>query len=87
VDRAITTRATVGTDGVLHLDLPVGRELAGREISVLVRPDGPDVADESPTHPDNDPEYLALLDELHGCIDDPTFEYPMPGLYSPPLRW
>ena len=88
MDKTITAKATVGTDGVLHLDLPVGRDLAGRELSVLVKSDEPAASDEdSPAHPDNDPAYLALLDELHGGIDDPTFEYPMPGIYEPVARW
>lgn len=85
MDKTIEAKATVGADGVLHLDLPVGPELAGREVSVVLKPNG--IAADEPPHPENDAAYLALLDELHGCIDDPSFEYPMPGLYSPPARW
>ena len=86
--RTIRTTATVGPDGVVHLELPIGEELAGSQISVVLHADLPSpVVDEMPPHRENDAAYLAALDELHGSIDDPTFEYPTPGIYEPPPRW
>ena len=65
----IKTRATVGADGMVHLDLNVGEEHVGEEVEVTVEATK---ATLSVSHE----EYQAMLDELHGCIDDPTFEAP-----------
>ncbi len=80
MNRVIETTAIVGSDGVLHLDLPVGEGLAGRQVSLTLRakPDVP-VEFDPPAHPANDAEYLAALDRLHGCVDDPTFVEPADG--------
>ena len=86
--KTIQTKATVDSEGVVHLDLAVGTDLAGQEVAVELR--AGDLATEAvavPARPENDEAYLAALDRLHGSIDDPTFEYPTPGIYDPPPRW
>lgn len=88
VARTVHVTATAGPDGAVHLNVPLGEDVAGQEVDVVLRTDSPArMADERPPHPANDADYLAVLDRLHGCIEDPTFEYPMPGMYEPPPRW
>lgn len=33
-------KSRVGTDGVLHVDIPIGAAEAGREVQITVEPDG-----------------------------------------------
>lgn len=42
----LTIKSTVGTDGVLHLDIPLGASEANQEVEVIVRPTRPPLTPE-----------------------------------------
>lgn len=65
----IRTKATVDSDGMVHLDVPVGKEHVGREVEVTVETTTANNQRERSLS-----EHAARVEELAGCIDDPTFD-------------
>lgn len=73
MNRMVVT-SKVGSDGVLHLALPVGLEEADKEVQITVEPIAPD---EEMTQA----EWEAWVDSMAGSITDPTFiRHPQPEL-------
>ncbi len=56
-----------GPDGTLHLDVPLGRERADREVQVVIEPVPKRMTQA---------EYAAWVQSMAGSITDPTFERP-----------
>jgi hypothetical protein len=71
----IVLRSTIGGDGVLHLDLPIGLDEANAEVQVTVEP----VA----SRPMTTNEWKAWVQSMAGSIQDPSFERPPQGDYEP----
>jgi hypothetical protein len=65
--RVVTSK--VGSDGVLHLTLPLGAEEADKEVLITV-----DLA--TPKKVMTQEEWEAWVDSMAGSIPDPTFERP-----------
>jgi len=70
----MVVKSTVGSDGVLHLDLPMGPDEANAEVQVTVEP----VANQ----PMTPKEWRAWVQSLAGSVTDPTFERPPQGEYE-----
>ena len=73
----IKTRATVGSDGMVHLDVPIGEDHAGEEVEVTVEP-----TRAGGWRRLSQEEYRRRVLDLAGCIDAPTFERPPQGDYE-----
>jgi hypothetical protein len=71
----IVVTTTVGNDGNLHLDLPLGADEAGKEVQVTVEPIA---ADKLPTQE----EWRAFVVATAGSVTDPTFERPPQGEFE-----
>jgi hypothetical protein len=70
----VVVNSKVGSDGVLHLALPVGVEEADKEVRITVEPI-------PPTARMTQEEWAAWVESMAGSISDPTFERPpQPGL-------
>ncbi len=67
-------KSTVGSDGVLHLDLPLGAKEANAEVQITVEP----VA-KKPMTPE---EWRVWVQSMAGNVTDPTFERPPQGEYE-----
>ena len=65
----MVVKSKVGSDGVLHLALPVGVGDADKEVRVTVEPIAPTAAM-------TQEEWEALVLSTAGSIPDPTFERP-----------
>ena len=65
----MVVKSKVGSDGVLHLALPVGVEEADKEVQVTVESITPKKAM-------TQEEWEAWVDAMAGSIPDPTFERP-----------
>jgi hypothetical protein len=75
--RVLTTQ--VGTDGVLTLNLTLGRDDANRTVRVIIEP----VAEAARPLPVTDRAgWLQFIAETGGSITDPTFERPAQGEYE-----
>jgi hypothetical protein len=67
-------KSKVGSDGVLHLALPVGVEEADKEVLITVEPI-------TPKKEETQEEWEAWVDSMAGSITDPTFiRHPQPEL-------
>lgn len=71
----IVVTTTVGSDGNLHLDLPLGAGEAGKEVQVTVEP----IAAKKPMTQE---EWRASVLATAGSISDPTFERPPQGEFE-----
>ncbi len=71
-------KARIGPDGVLRLSLPVGIEMAGREVEVVIEPAGPRMSPE---------EWRESILESGGRITDPTFRRHEQGEYEERDPW
>ena len=60
----MVVKSRVGSDGILHLELPVGLEEADKEVQVTVEPTPPTMTQA---------EWEAFVDSMAGSITDPTF--------------
>ena len=65
----MVVKSKVGSDGVLHLTLPVGVEEADKEVQITVEPI-------TPKKVMSQEEWEAWVDSMAGSITDPTFERP-----------
>jgi hypothetical protein len=65
MNRMVVT-SKVGSDGVLHLTLPVGAEEADKEVQITVEPI-------TPQEEMTQEEWEAWIDATAGSISDPTF--------------
>jgi hypothetical protein len=63
----IVLQSRTGPDGTLHLDVPLGREQAGREVQVVIEPVPKRMTQA---------EWAAWVQSMAGSITDPTFERP-----------
>jgi hypothetical protein len=68
----LVVKSKVGSDGILHLELPLGVEEADTEVRVTVEP----VAAKKPITQE---EWRAWVDSMAGSITDLTFERPPQG--------
>jgi hypothetical protein len=62
----MVVKSKVGSDGVLHLALPVGVEEADKEVQITVEP-------LNPKKEMTQEEWEAWVDSTAGSITDPTF--------------
>lgn len=86
--QVIETKAVVGPNGALQLDVTLDERLAGHAVNVVLEVKEPgESVDKMPAQSENDPEYLSVLKSLHGAIDDPTFTYPLSGVYREIPAW
>lgn len=81
----IKSRATVGPDGMVRLDLSVGAEHAGEEVEVTVEPasERGERRASSVQYPPGwkkmtQEEWVRHIESTAGTIDDPTFVRPAP---------
>ena len=65
-------RSHVGTDGMLHLDIPVGATEAGRQVQITIEPDA---------NTKTQQEYWDFLDATAGAWQG-DFERPDQGEYE-----
>ena len=70
----LVVQAKVGSDGILHLALPVGLAEAEQLVRVTVEPAG-----SKRFSPD---EWRNFVQSTAGSIDDPTFERGAQGAYE-----
>lgn len=70
----MVVQSRVGSDGVLHLALPVGVEEADKEVQITVEPISPKAMTQE--------EWRAFVLSTAGSVTDPTFERPP----QPPLE-
>ena len=63
----MVVKSKVGSDGVLHLNLPLGAEDAEREVLVTVESSPPAMTQE---------QWRAWVESMAGSITDPNFERP-----------
>ncbi len=63
----VVLQSRTGPDGTLHLDVPLGTELADREVRIVIEPLPKPMSQE---------EWVAYVQSIAGSIDDPTFERP-----------
>lgn len=68
----LVMKSKVGTDGVLHLDVPLGAAEAGREVKVTVEP---------VSHPMTQEEWMAFIQATAGTWQG-EFERPAQGEYE-----
>ena len=63
----LVVQSRVGPDGVLHIDIPMGKEVADREVQVTIDPfrTGP--------APMTQEEWRQFVMETAGSITDPSF--------------
>lgn len=64
---SIVIDSVIGSDGILHLDVPIGIENANRAVRVVI---------EAARQPLTRAEWGAFVQSLAGSITDPTFERP-----------
>lgn len=69
--QTVTLTARAGSDGVLHLEVPVGMPNTDLEVVVVVHPRAP--------HPGWPPDFF---DRVFGSIDDPSFVRHPQGEYE-----
>jgi len=70
----MVVKSIVGSDGVLHLDLPIGPTEANVEVQVTVEP----VAKQAMTTE----AWRLWVQSMAGSVDDPLFERPAQGEYE-----
>jgi hypothetical protein len=72
----LVVQSRVGSDGVLHIDIPMGKEDADREVQVTIVPVrvGPS--------PMTQEEWRQLVMETAGSITDPSFVRHEQGEYE-----
>ncbi len=63
----LVVQSRVGSDGVLHIDIPMGKEVADREVQVTIDP-----LQKSLT-PMTQDEWRHFVMETAGSITDPSF--------------
>ncbi len=71
------TRATVGSDGMVHLDLPFGPDHVGVEVEITIKS-----ATEADWRILSQEEYRDRILRLAGSVDDPAFERPVQGVHD-----
>ncbi len=65
----ITLTSKVGPDGVLKFSVAIGKTQANREVKITV-----ESIEESTAKPAlNAQQWKQFVEEMGGCIDDPTF--------------
>ncbi len=74
MDRLVV-QSRVGSDGVLHIDIPVGKDEADREVQVTIDP-------VQPGPPMTQEEWRQFVMETAGSITDPTFVRHEQGEYE-----
>jgi hypothetical protein len=70
----VVVKSRVGSDGVLHLAVPVGKTNADREVRVVVEASGPS--------PMTQEQWRDFVFETAGTITDPTFVRHEQGEYE-----
>jgi hypothetical protein len=72
----LVVQSRVGSDGVLHIDIPMGKEVADREVQVTIVPIqmGPS--------PMTQEEWRQFVMETAGSITDPSFVRHEQGAYE-----
>jgi hypothetical protein len=72
----VVVQSRVGSDGILHIDIPIGKEDADREVQVTVDP--------VPTGPSpmTQQEWQQFVMETAGSITDPSFVRHEQGEYE-----
>jgi hypothetical protein len=70
----VTIRSRVDSEGVVHVDVPVGLAEADREVLVTI-----EAIAHSPMSPE---EWRTFIDSTAGSIADPTFVRPPQGDYE-----
>ena len=63
----LVVQSRVGSDGVLHIDIPMGKEVADREVQVTIDPVGVGPS------PMTQEEWRQFVMETAGTITDPSF--------------
>ena len=63
----LVVQLRVGSDGVLHIDIPMGKEVADREVQVTIDPVGVGPS------PMTQEEWRQFVMETAGTITDPSF--------------
>jgi hypothetical protein len=76
----MVVKSRVGSDGILHLALPVGLQQADKEVQITVEP--------VPSKPMSQEEWHAFILRTAGSITDPQFRRWEQGTYEQrePLR-
>ena len=67
--KLIEVKSKVGSDGVLHLRLPMGKTEANREVKVTVQSAG-----DSENERQRQPAWQRFVRTTAGSIDNPTFK-------------
>ena len=69
----MVVKSRIGTDGVLHVNIPVGTAEAGREVQITIEPDNPPAKTQQ--------EYRDFLDATAGAWQG-DFERPDQGQFE-----
>jgi hypothetical protein len=72
----LVVQSRVGSDGVLHIDIPMGKEVADREVQVTIDPLQKSLA------PMTQDEWRQFVMETAGSITDPSFVRHEQGEYE-----
>ena len=72
----LVVQSRVGSDGILHIDIPMAKEVAGREVQVTIDPvqSGPFAMTQE--------EWRQFVIETAGSITDPSFVRHEQGEYE-----
>lgn len=70
----MVVHSRIGTDGVLHLAVPVGEADADREVTVTIEPASPLTMTQD--------EWQAFVLSTAGSVTDPTFQRHSQGEYE-----
>lgn len=70
----MVVKSTAGSDGVLHLDLPLGQDEANAEVQVTV--------ESLVKQPMTTEEWRLWVQSMAGSVPDPSFERPPQGEYE-----
>ena len=78
---SVALTSTVGEDGVLHLDIPLGAPAAGQRVQVLVSPVAGGISEEEYAKMTQQ-EWARWISSSGGTITDPTFKRHPQGEYE-----
>jgi hypothetical protein len=67
-------KSCIGTDGILHMNVPVGAANANREVQVTIEPVGPTAMTQE--------EWRNFILSTAGSVTDPTFRRHEQGEYE-----
>lgn len=78
---SIQIRQTTGKDGVLHLQIPLGKPETEYDVVVVAQPKAPSIPDQTPEDRGWPPGYF---EKTFGSIKDETFKRHPQGELPPP---